>query len=185
MKLFVGLGNPGKEYQNTRHNVGFMTLDKLCDDLKIVCDKNKCKANYGIFFHNNEKIIVAKPQTFMNLSGEAVKSLLGFYQINVEDLTVVYDDMDLPLGKIRLRKKGSSGGHKGMSNIIDLLKTDNISRIRIGIGNNKLIEGKDYVLGKFSKEEKQILDDSLDKVVKALIYNLDHNFEETMSKFNQ
>ena len=184
MKLIVGLGNPGKEYEKTRHNVGFLLIDRLCDELNVTLDKNKCKANYGIYFHKQEKIILVKPMTYMNLSGEAVKSLMKYYGLGVEDVIVVHDDLDLPLGKLRLRKSGSSAGQKGMGNIIDLLGTKDINRIRIGIANDKTLDTKDYVLGRFSKEEKMIMDEAIDKAAEAIIYSFDHNFDEVMSKFN-
>ena len=184
MKLIVGLGNPTIEYEKTRHNVGFLVIDKLCDKLNIKLDKNKCKANYAIYFHSNEKIVIAKPQTYMNLSGQAVKSLMNFYDIAIEDLIVIHDDLDLPVGKLRLRSKGSSGGQKGMGNIIDLLNSNDINRIRIGISNNKLIDTKDYVLGRFNSEEKEIINEAIDKAAEAIIYSFDHNFDIVMSKFN-
>lgn len=184
MKLIVGLGNPGEEYKKTRHNVGFLLIDRLCDKLNVTLDKNKCKANYGIYFYRNEKIILAKPLTYMNLSGESVKSLMKYYGVDVEDVIVVHDDLDLPLGKLRLRKSGSSAGQRGMGNIIDLLNTKDINRIRIGISNNKLMDTKDYVLGKFNNEEKKVMDEAIDKAADAIMYSFDHNFDEVMSKFN-
>ena len=135
MKLIVGLGNPGMEYVKTRHNAGFLLIDRLCEKLDLTLDKSKCKAIYGIYRHKGEKIIIAKPQTYMNLSGQAVTSLMHFYDVATEDLIVVHDDLDLPLGKLRLRSQGSSGGQKGMGNIIDLLGTSKIKRMRIGISN--------------------------------------------------
>ena len=184
MKLITGLGNPGNEYSKTRHNVGFLLIDRLCEELGISLDKNKCKANYGICYRKGEKIIIAKPMTYMNLSGQAVKSLMKFYDIAVEDLIVVHDDLDLPTGKLRLRQKGSSGGQKGMGNIIDMLGTSEINRIRIGISNNKLIDTKDYVLSRFSSEEEAQIKEAIDKAVQAIIYSFDHDFDEVMSKFN-
>ena len=184
MKLIVGLGNPGIEYEKTRHNTGFLLIDRFCEKLGIDLDKNKCKANYGIYRHNGEKVIVAKPQTYMNLSGMAVSSLMKFYDIPVEDLIVVHDDLDLPTGKLRLRRKGSSGGQKGMGNIISQLGTQEINRIRVGISNDKNRDTKDYVLSSFSKDELPVLNEALDKGSDALIYSLDHDFDEVMSKFN-
>lgn len=184
MKLIVGLGNPGKEYEKTRHNAGFLLIDRLCEKLNVSLDKSKCKAIYGIYRFNNEKIIIAKPQTYMNLSGEAVKSLMKFYDIDVKDLIVIHDDLDLPVGKLRLRSKGSSGGQKGMGSIIQLLSTSDINRIRIGISNNKLMDTADYVLGKFNSDEMKIMNESLDKGAEAIIYSFDHDFDVVMSKFN-
>ena len=184
MKLIVGLGNPGKEYENTRHNMGFIVMDKLAKKLNIELDKKKFKAVYGVYRFNSEKIIIAKPQTFMNLSGEAVVSLMNFYDVKIEDIIVVHDDLDLPVGKLRIRHSGSSGGQKGMGNIIELLGSKDINRIRIGISNDKTIDTKDYVLGKLSAEEKKIIDEVTNKAVEALVYSLDHDFDVVMSKFN-
>ena len=184
MKLIVGLGNPGKQYEKTRHNVGFLTIDSIAKKLNIELDKSKCKAIYGIYRHNGEKIIIAKPQTYMNLSGESVSSLMKFYDIDVKDLIVIHDDLDLPLGKLRIRYQGSCGGQNGMRNIIDLLGTSDINRMRIGISNDKNIDTKDYVLGKISKEDFEVLKKAIDKASDAIIYSFDHNFEEVMSKFN-
>lgn len=184
MKLIVGLGNPGMEYVKTRHNAGFLLMDRVAEKLGFTFDKNKCKALYGIYRKNGEKYIFAKPQTYMNLSGEAVRSLMKFYDISEEDLLVIHDDLDLPLGKIRLRRQGSSGGQKGMGNIIDLLGTQKIDRIRIGISNDKTVDTKDYVLGRFSKEEMKVFEESIEKAADAVIYSLDHPFEEVMSRFN-
>ncbi|MBQ6478787.1 MAG: aminoacyl-tRNA hydrolase [Erysipelotrichaceae bacterium] len=184
MKLIVGLGNPGLEYSKTRHNAGFLLIDKVADKLNVSLDKNKCKALYGIYRKGNEKIILAKPQTYMNLSGDAVRSLMHFYQIDTKDLMVIHDDLDLPLGKLRLRRQGSSGGQKGMGNIIDRLGTSRIDRIRIGISNDKNIDAKDYVLGRFGTEEKAIMKEVLERAAQAVIYSFDHDFDEVMSKFN-
>ena len=184
MKLVVGLGNPGKEYEKTRHNAGFLVINKLVEKLNIELDKNKCKSIYGIYRHNGEKIIIAEPQTYMNLSGEAVTSLMKFYDIDIKDVIIVHDDLDLPVGKIRIRYQGSCGGQNGMRNIIALTGTSNINRIRLGISNDKKIDTKDYVLGRFSKEESVIFNEAVDKASEAIIYSFDHNFEEVMSKFN-
>jgi len=184
MKLIVGLGNPGIEYEKTRHNTGFLLIDRFCEKINLKLDKNKCKAIYGIYRYKGDKIIVAKPQTYMNLSGISVSSLMKFYDIDVKDLIVVHDDLDLPVGKLRLRMKGSSGGQKGMGNIIEQLKTQDINRIRVGISNDRNADTKDYVLGRFSKEDEKILNEALDKGSDALIYALDHSFDEVMSKFN-
>ena len=184
MKLIVGLGNPGKQYEKTRHNTGFLMVDYLANDLGISFDKNKCKANYGIYNFKGDKIIIAKPQTYMNLSGEAVASLMHYYDIDVQDLIVVHDDLDLPVGKLRLRRKGSSGGQKGMANIIEHLGTEDINRIRIGISNDKQMDTVDYVLGKLNKDDMKIMNETFKKASEAVQYSFDHNFDEVMSKFN-
>ncbi len=184
MKLIVGLGNPGKEYDNTRHNVGFLVVDKLISKLNIGLDKKKFKSVYCVYKYNDENIIIAKPQTYMNLSGEAVVELMNFYNIDIKDLIVVHDDLDLPLGKLRLRHQGSCGGQNGMRNIIELTGSSEINRIRIGISNDKTIDTKDYVLGKLNKEEFEILEKAADKAADAIIYSFNHDFDEVMTNFN-
>lgn len=184
MKLIVGLGNPGQEYDKTRHNAGFLTIDRICSKLNFQLDKKKCKSIYGIYKHKDEKIIIAKPQTFMNSSGEAVVALMKFYDIDINDVIIIHDDLDLPLGKIRIRYQGSCGGQNGMRNIIDLTGTSNINRIRIGISKDSNIDTIDYVLGKFSKEEYKEFEIASEKAADAVIYSFNHNFEEVMSKYN-
>ncbi len=152
MKIIVGLGNPGKRYDKTRHNVGFLVLDKVADKLGVNISTNKFKALIAETFVGSEKVILVKPQTYMNLSGESVLSILDYFNADLDDLFVVSDDLDLQIGQIRLRDKGSSGGQKGIQNIIDLLGTQEFLRLRIGIGNNKLVSTKDYVLGKLDEE---------------------------------
>ena len=180
MRLIVGLGNPGLEYEKTRHNSGFMVIDGLARKLKVDIDTKKFKGLYGRY----EDVIILKPQTYMNLSGECVKAFVDYFKIAIDDIIVVYDDMDLPVGKIRIRTDGSSAGQKGMQNIIDLLHTKAIKRIRIGIGAHNKIESKDYVLGKIAKEEKEAFDKAVDKAADALIYSLDEPFMKVMTKYN-
>lgn len=147
MKLIVGLGNPGRKYEGTRHNMGFMALDEFALMCRADFDKEGFKGSYAVVNNPSlpEKLILLKPETFMNLSGEAVEAISSFYKIGIEDIIVIYDDMSLAPGKIRLRKSGSSGSHNGMQNIIDHLHTDKIRRIRIGIGEPGLFSGADYV----------------------------------------
>ena len=185
MKLIVGLGNPGLKYKNTRHNAGFMVIDKTLEKLHLTIDKEKFNAAYVVFVHNGEKVYILKPLTYMNNSGEAVLAFMNYFKIDINDLIVVHDDLDLPVGKIRLRESGSCGGQNGMRSIIDLLKSQNIKRIRIGIGKNPLIPTIDYVLGKILKEEKEDFDLSVDRASDALIYFLDHDFSKTMTNFNR
>ena len=173
-----------KEVTDWRENIALMRFQIIQPLLDLTLDKSKCKAIYGIYRHKGEKIIIAKPQTYMNLSGQAVTSLMHFYDVATEDLIVVHDDLDLPLGKLRLRSQGSSGGQKGMGNIIDLLGTSKINRMRIGISNDKQIDTKDYVLGRFSSEDEKVLDEVLEKGADALIYAFDHDYDLVMSKFN-
>ena len=182
--MVVGLGNPGEKYQRTRHNIGFMTLDYISYKLGIKINRSKFKALVSDVDIDGKRVLLMKPQTYMNLSGQAVSSLMHFYDIPVEDLIVCHDDLDLPVGKLRLRRQGSAGGQKGMASIIDHLGTSKIDRIRIGISKDKNIETKDYVLGKFSKDDRKILDEVLDKGADALLYALDHDFDLVMTKFN-
>lgn len=185
MKLIVGLGNPGKKYENTRHNTGFAVIDRTLAKLNVELDKNKFNADYTMINRNGEKIYILKPLTYMNLSGEAVAPFMKYFGIDPLDLVVVHDDLDLPVGKIRLRQSGSCGGQNGMRNIIDLLDDSNIKRIRVGIGKDPLIPVVDYVLGKTKKEDLEVYNQALDKASDALIYWLDHDdFSKVMSNFN-
>lgn len=183
MKMIVGLGNPGKEYEKTRHNAGFMVIDALCKDLSLDLNQKKFKALYAI----DKKLdcIVVKPQTYMNLSGEAVLALANYYRINKDDILVIYDDMDLPVGKIRIRERGSSAGQKGMANIINLLHSSDIKRIRVGVGKNKLIETVDYVLGKFTSDEQTTFQESVERSKEAIKAYLTVDFQRVMNQFNQ
>lgn len=156
MKLVVGLGNPGKEYEKTRHNVGFMVLDKVAEKLKVYDFKEKFSGLLGEANYKGEKVLLLKPQTYMNLSGKSIVQVINFYKLNVEeDLIVVYDDMALPLGKLRMREKGSAGGHNGIKSIISHLG-DKFLRIKFGIGQSKDKDKiVDFVIGRFSKEEEE------------------------------
>lgn len=185
MKLIVGLGNPGKEYEQTRHNAGFLVLDALAKELDVEIKSNKFNALIGTYNTKEEKIIFMKPQTFMNASGEAVIQCMNFYKIEVEDVIVVHDDLDLPVGKIRLREKGSAGGQRGMNNIIQHIKTQEIKRIRIGIGHDPLIPVVDYVLGKVKKEDLDIYSESIIKAAKALKLSLTKPFDLVMNRYNR
>lgn len=185
MKLIVGLGNPGKEYEKTRHNTGFLVIDDVLNKLNISLDKNKFNADYTVYNHKGEKIYIMKPLTYMNSSGEAVVPFMNYFNINKEDLLVIHDDLDLPVGKIRLRESGSCGGQNGMRSIINLLNDSNIRRIRVGIGKDPLIPTVDYVLGKVKKEDKQVYEEALKKASEAVIYYFDNNFQKTMSVYNQ
>ncbi|MGM9972104.1 MAG: aminoacyl-tRNA hydrolase [Anaeroplasmataceae bacterium] len=169
MKLIVGLGNPGKEYEDTRHNVGFMAIDRLADKYNALfkLDKN-LKGLIASVNINGEKVILLKPITFMNLSGESVKPVMSYYKINVSDLIVINDDLDMPVGKIRYRAKGSAGGHNGLKSIIANLKTEEFQRIKIGIDRSKVIPVVDWVLGKFSNEDTKVLETSFNNVVLGL-----------------
>ena len=183
MKLIVGLGNPGKEYALTRHNCGFRVLDAFADAASVDIDKEGFKGVYGRFKFNGEDIILFKPLTMMNLSGTAVQEIVHYFKIDLNDVLVIYDDMAIEPGTIRLRLDGSSGGQKGMQNIIDNLGTSNIKRIRVGIGKPQF-DSIDWVLGKPSGEDKIKIDEAIDRATKAIREYLIHNFENAMSKYN-
>lgn len=185
MKLIVGLGNPGKEYKNTRHNTGFMFVDKAVEKLneEFKLDKAK-KCEILLTEIAQEKVIIIKPQTYMNLSGEAVILVKNFYKIKDEDILVIYDDLDLATGKIRIRPNGSSGGHKGIQSIMTLLGTQNIKRVRIGIdkvASNKTI---DYVIGNFTKEERILMDIAFENSLDIITDFIKLPFEQVMSRYN-
>lgn len=183
MKLIVGLGNPGKEYELTRHNMGFLTIDKLADEWGVYVDKKYNKGLFQKVKYFDEDVYLLKPQTFMNLSGTSVSDFVSYFRINLEDIVVVYDELALPPGKIRLRLGGSSGGHKGMQNIIDQLKTDKIKRIRIGVGEPQY-NVIDYVLSKPSKEDQDLINLAIEKAVEAIKDILKNDFHHAMSKYN-
>lgn len=184
MKLIVGLGNPGKEYNNTRHNIGFMCIDKLSEYYNFKIEKNKFNGLYTIQKINDEDIIFLKPQKFMNLSGEVIREFVNYYKINIQDILIICDDLDMELGKIRLRYKGSSGGHNGLKNISINLGTSDFKRIKIGISNNKNIDTKDYVLGKFNSEESKIISNSIDLIPSIIDDYLKIKFDNLMNKYN-
>lgn len=183
--LIAGLGNPGIEYEKTRHNTGFGIIDLLIKELKIDLDKKKYNALYSIYKENNNKYIIVKPLTYMNSSGEAISKLCSFYKVNVNDVIVAYDDLDLPIGKVRLRKSGSAGGHNGIKSIISMLNSEEFKRIRVGISKDSKIEVIDYVLGKFKGESLKIHKEGMQKAKDALMYFIECNdFDKVMSKFN-
>ena len=184
MKLIVGLGNPGTEYNNTRHNVGFMALDKLSHTLNFEINKSKFDGMYGECIINNEKVIFLKPQKYMNLSGEVVRKYVDFFKIKIEDILIINDDLDLPVGKLKIKYKGSCGGHNGLRNIEQHLNTSEYKRIKIGISNNKLLDTKDYVLGKFNTEDLNLINETLDKIPQIFDDYIKYSFDKLMSKYN-
>ena len=186
MKLIVGLGNPGKQYELTRHNVGFLCFKTLESKLNLAFKVDtKMQAEIATTMYKGEKCLFVKPLTYMNLSGEAVGKISKYYKVNLEDILIIYDDMDLPLGNLRLREKGSAGGHNGIKSIIAHLGTDNFKRIRVGISGHANIDAKDYVLGHFSKEEQKDLDIIREHVSLAVIEFLDNKpFTIIMGNYN-
>ena len=184
MKLVVGLGNPGKEYAKTRHNVGFRMIDRIASDLNINIDKNKFDGLYGEKIIDGEKYLFLKPQRYMNLSGTVIQEYINYFKINPKDILVICDDLDMEVGKIRLRPKGSSGGHNGLKDIERNIGTSEYKRIKIGIANNKNMDTKDYVLGKFSKEEDELIVNCENMMGNIFSDYLNLTFEQLMSKYN-
>ena len=185
MKLVIGLGNKGKQYENTRHNMGFMLVDRYLQYKNIPLKfKEKFNAMYIETNINGEKVIFIKPMTYMNNSGIAVRAFVDFYKLNSEDVLVISDDLDLDLGKFRLRRNGSSGGHNGLKSIISHLGTDNFKRLRIGISNDK-DDVINYVLSKFSKKELNEIATMFDTVVDVLDDYFVMDFTSLMSKYNR
>jgi PTH1 family peptidyl-tRNA hydrolase len=186
MKCIVGLGNPGKQYEQTRHNIGFEVIDALSRELSIPLDQTKFKGLYGIGFYKGEKVLLLKPLTYMNLSGESIRAVMDYYQIELEDLVVIYDDLDLPVGKIRLRQKGSAGGHNGIKSTIAHLGTQEFNRIRIGIDRPQGgMSVPDYVLGRFRKEETDLTQEAVKKSAEACEAWMGRPFLQVMNEFNQ
>ena len=183
MKLIVGLGNPGKEYEQTRHNCGFRVIDAFADLIDVDFNRNDFDGVYGKFKLDDEDIVLFKPLTYMNLSGTAVQKIVHYFKIKIEDIVVIYDDLAIKPGEIRLRLDGSSGGQKGMQNIIDQLSTDKIKRIRVGIGepSDNVI---DYVLSKPLKEEAPLIDEAVTKAVEAIKEAMKSSFEKAMTLYN-
>ncbi len=183
--LIVGLGNPGREYRETRHNVGFMVVDGLCEAFGIRLARLQSRALVGTGIWNGKKIILAKPQAYMNLSGQVVSSLVRFYKISLDRLLVIHDDIDLPVGTLRLRPGGGSAGQKGLGSIITQLGTEEFPRLRIGIGRPPgQMEAADYVLEGFTAGEKELLNQMLEQAVKAAQDFLQFDLEHAMNAFN-
>lgn len=187
MKLIVGLGNPGREYAATRHNIGFMVVDRLAHKLGLAVEKKKFNALLGQGQIRSERVLLAKPQTYMNLSGEAVTALLNWYKLEPADLIVVFDDMDLPPGKLRIRLEGSSGGHKGMESIILALGTDGFPRLRIGVGRPETPEfdSANYVLSRLTAGDVKIFEEAVNLAVDAICCLVGEGLETAMNEYNK
>jgi PTH1 family peptidyl-tRNA hydrolase len=185
MKLFIGLGNPGKQYENTRHNVGFIAIDELSRRFGIPLDRTKFNGIYGMGHVSGEKVILLKPLTYMNLSGECIRPLMDYYAIDDQDLAVIYDDLDLPAGKVRLRTKGSAGGHNGIKSMIQHLNTQEFNRVRIGIDRpSGGMSVSNYVLGSFGKEEWPSIQDAVALSADACESFIKEPFLQVMNKYN-
>lgn len=186
MKMIIGLGNPGKQYEMTRHNVGFHVIDELAKQMDAPAMQLKFNGAYTIIHRPEGKVMLVKPLTYMNLSGECVAPLMDYYDIHPEEIVVIYDDLDLAPGKLRLRQKGSAGGHNGMKSLIAHLGTDTFNRIRIGVGRpTGGMKVSDYVLSSFSKEEQPLLDDMVKKSASACLDWLKSPFLDVMNHYNK
>ena len=186
MKLIFGLGNPGNKYKNTKHNIGFIAVDEIAHNLGLTFNQTKFKSVYAESRIGSEKIVLIKPQTFMNLSGESIQPWVDYYNLTGDDIVIIYDDMDLPVGKIRLRTQGGAGGHNGMKSIIEQLGTKEFNRIRVGIGrpfpSQSVIS---HVLSQFPADKVEDMKEAVFKVEDAVKHWADHHtFQETMNIFN-
>lgn len=185
MYIVVGLGNPGREYDDTRHNVGFSVIDLLADRYNTKINKIKFKSLYGEIKINDDRVLLVKPQTFMNNSGETVREISNFFKVPIENVIVVVDDIDIDFAKIRVKRKGSAGSHNGLKSIIYLLKDDKFPRIKIGVG--KPDAGRDlasFVLGRFSKEEEVDMRETLEKAADSVECLIKEGISSSMNKYN-
>lgn len=186
MFIIVGLGNPTREYEGTRHNIGFDVITQIAEDYNITLDMKKHKAICGKGYIEGEKVILAKPQTYMNLSGESVRELMDFYKVSEEEVIVIYDDISLDVGQLRIRPKGSAGGHNGIKSIINHLGTDVFLRIKVGVGDKpKGYDLADYVLGHFKKEELDAVKDSVKKASMATKCIITTGINDAMNQYNK
>ena len=185
--LIVGLGNPGQKYEHTRHNMGFLTVDLLAEQLNVKLNKVKFKSAYNIVRFGGQKCLVMKPQTYMNLSGESIRSVIDYYKVDPEkELIVIYDDISLGVGQLRIRAKGSAGGHNGIKNIIAHLGGQVFPRIKVGVGEKPpKYDLADYVLGHFSKAEQELMSEGYDNAVKAVELIVSDQISEAMNEYNR
>ena len=184
MKIIVGLGNPGKEYENTKHNVGFLTIDILAEKYDIKVNKIKFKGLIGEGMIGTEKVILVKPQTYMNLSGQCIREIVAFYKLDMEDLVVIYDDIDLPMGNLRIRKKGSAGTHNGMRSIIYDLQDDGFPRVRVGIGGERKGDLANYVISGFSGDDRKLIEEAIVKAADAVTCLVEDGIDRAMVDYN-
>lgn len=187
MYIIVGLGNPGKEYENTRHNIGFSVIDSMAQEYRISVLEIKHRAQIGKGYINGQRVILAKPLTYMNLSGESVRALTDYYKIDTEtELIVIYDDISMDVGQLRIRKKGSAGGHNGIKSIISHLGSDVFQRIKMGVGDKKPgCDLADYVLGHFDKSERDMIDQSIRNASAAAVMMMQEGADAAMNQYNK
>ena len=186
MKLIVGLGNPGMEYQFTPHNIGFLAVDRIAEQCGVMVDNRHCKALTGRTRIGNDEVLLAKPETYMNLSGMSVLELVRKHEIAQQDVLIIYDELDLALGTIRVRQRGSSAGHNGMQSIIDALQTEEIARIRIGVApDDPRKGGAKYILAPFRKSQMVAVDEALDLTAQAVNVMVNEGIAPAMNRFNR
>lgn len=185
--MVVGLGNPGKEYENTRHNIGFRAIDVLCQSLGVDCKKSKLKSLVGEGKIGQNRVLIIKPQTFMNLSGEAVLEVMRFYKLTPDKVIVIFDDITLDIGRLRIRAKGSDGGHRGMRNIIQMAGSDAFPRIKFGVGQKPHPEydTKDWVLSRFSAQDEKVLEELVNSAAEAVKCIITNDISTAMNRFNK
>lgn len=184
MFVIAGLGNPGRKYEKTRHNMGFLAIDSLAEKNGIKVNKIKHRALVGDGMISGRRVLLVKPQTYMNLSGISIREIADYYDVPAEDILVIYDDFDLELGTLRIRKKGSAGSHNGMKSVIDELGTKDFPRIRIGIGSSRGKDWKDFVIGKASKDDMQVLSDAASRAADAAACILEKGIDRAMNEYN-
>lgn len=185
MIVIAGLGNPGKKYENTRHNMGFLTIDRIAEKNDIKVNKIKHRALVGDGFISGHKVLLVKPQTYMNLSGESLREVMNYYNVDIEDLIVIYDDFDIETGSLRIRKKGSAGSHNGMKSVIYQLKDDGFPRVRVGIGKSGSLDWKDFVLGKVGGAESDAVSQAISNAADAVECMISEGIDIAMNKYNK
>lgn len=185
MIVIAGLGNPGKKYENTRHNMGFLTIDRIAEKNDIKVNKIKHRALVGDGFISGHKVLLVKPQTYMNLSGESLREVMNYYNVDIEDLIVIYDDFDIETGSLRIRKKGSAGSHNGMKSVIYQLKNDGFPRVRVGIGKSGSLDWKDFVLGKLGGAESDAISQAISNAADAVECMISEGIDIAMNKYNK
>ena len=185
MIVIAGLGNPGKKYENTRHNMGFLTIDRIAEKNDIKVNKIKHRALVGDGFISGHKVLLVKPQTYMNLSGESLREVMNYYNVDIEDLIVIYADFDIETGSLRIRKKGSAGSHNGMKSVIYQLKNDGFPRVRVGIGKSGSLDWKDFVLGKVGGAESDAILQAISNAADAVECMISEGIDIAMTKYNK
>lgn len=185
MFIIAGLGNPGKKYENTRHNMGFLVIDRLASKNDIKVNKLKHRALVGDGFISGQKVLLVKPQTYMNLSGESLGEVLRYYHAEPQNLIVIYDDFDLAEGTLRIRKKGSAGSHNGMKSVIEQIGSQDFPRVRVGIGKSGGLDWKDFVLGKITGGQKQLISEAVEQAADSIMCILEKGIDKAMNEYNK